>query len=416
MNALILPQKLHGSLTPPPSIHQTYHFLVAAALAQGVSHIRGVSRSANIKAMLDGICGLGADCRHISHEELSELEISGIMPDIQLPLPECNCDAAIETLRFLLPVALVLRGGGVFYGNQSLLAQALVPYIPLFAEKGISHEYTGGALRIRGELAPGTFRLRDDISPQILAGLLFALPLLSDPSTILFNAPLASHSYTAMTLDILQQFGITIDAQGWTAFDVPGNQVFTSLDATMEKDFSLASFLYVAQAIGNALAIQGMNRRSTQPESSIIRIAARLSDPGEAYIDVRLFPDLIPAIAVQAALREGEVTHILNTEHPHAENTDRLASIAYALNAVGGRIREYADKLVIKGVKSFTGGEVPLHGDYRIAMMLGIAATCSYGPIWIPEADNALDHAYPTFWEEFKKLGGIIRMLPSSIQ
>ena len=410
MNALILPQKLRGSLIPPPSIHQTYHFLIAAALAQGVSHIRGVSLSANIKAMLDGICGLGADCHHIQQENLTDLEISGIVPDLPHPLPECNCDAAIETLRFLLPVALTLRGGCVFYGNQNLIAQSLAPYIPLFKEKGIAHEYTGGALRIRGELSPGTFRLRGDVSPQILAGLLFALPLLPGSSNILLNAPLVSHSYAAMTLDILQQFGITIDAQGWTVFDVPGNQVFTALDATMEKDFSLASFFYVAQAIGNSLAIQGMNRRSTQSESSIMRISARLSDPGEAYIDARLFPDLIPAIAVQAALREGEVTHILNAE----ENSDHLAGIAHALNAIGGRIRDYADKLVIKGVKNFTGGEVPLHGDYRIAMMISIAATCSYGPIWIPEADTALHNTYPTFWEEFKKLGGIIRMLPSS--
>ncbi len=409
MKALLLPQELRGTVVPPPSTNHVHCLIMGAALSHGVSHIHGLALSDTIKAMLNGIRSLGAQSSLKKEGGITNLEIMGTTPDDASSLPECDCGGFGPVSRLLIPLALALRGGGVFRRCRKL-TRSLEPYASLFAEKGIECCGEGSTLTIRGRLKPGTYRLRGEVSPQLLAGLLFALPLLPSRSEILLSTPLESRSLVATALDTLARYGIAIETNSWSSFSVPGSQTYVPMDTVTEQDFSLAAFFYAAQGMGNPLSIQGMDMRSVQSESAIMRIAARLSDPGETHIDVRLFPDLVPAIAVQAALREGETTHILNAGSLRLEETDRLASLTQELETIGGIVREYADRLLIKGVRRFKGGETSSHGDDRVAMMLAVAATRSLGPIWI-EGAHCVRRTYPSFWQEWKRLGGAVRLL-----
>ena len=72
--------------------------------------------------------------------------------------PELDCGESGSTLRFLIPIALALRGGGVFTGQGRLMERPQKPYFDLFDEKGIRYERKDNVLTVEGRLTPGEYR------------------------------------------------------------------------------------------------------------------------------------------------------------------------------------------------------------------------------------------------------------------
>ena len=114
--------------------------------------------------------------------------------------------------------------------------------------------------------------------------------------------------------------------------------------------------------------------------------AARLAKPGSVTLDVRQCPDLVPALAVQAALRAGEVTEITGAARLRIKESDRLETVSTQLNRLGARITQTPDSLVIHGVPSLHGGLADSCNDHRIAMMLAMAATRADGTVRLMNA------------------------------
>ena len=63
MTLTITPTKLKGIVTPPPSKSQAHRLLIGAALAEGESVIRNVSRSQDMDATLRCLTELGGGIR-----------------------------------------------------------------------------------------------------------------------------------------------------------------------------------------------------------------------------------------------------------------------------------------------------------------------------------------------------------------
>ena len=138
--------------------------------------------SKDLAATLQGIEALGARSRH----EEDGLHLWGIsaMPSRKTALPpRLDCGESGSTLRFLIPVALAVAGGGIFTGHGRLMERPQQPYFELFREKGIDWQIQEGALTVRGTLLPGEYPLRGDVSSQFVTGLLYALPLLPGSRT-----------------------------------------------------------------------------------------------------------------------------------------------------------------------------------------------------------------------------------------
>ena len=378
MNVTITPGPLAGTITPPPSKSQAHRLLIAAALGTGESHIENLAHSQDIDATLRCMDALKAPGDG---------------------LPELDCGESGSTLRFLIPVALALRGGGKFTGRGRLMERPQEPYFVMFREKGISYEQKDGTLTVRGRLTPGDYTLPGDVSSQFVTGLLYALPLLEGDSRILLTTPLESRGYIDMTLDALEQFGVKAAYDGDRTFRVPGNQTYQPRDLTIEADWSNAAFWYAAQFVGCDLEIQGLNAFSAQGDMRIVPYFVKLQGKGPVDLDVSQCPDLVPPLAAMAALRGGENTRIVNAARLRIKESDRLA-------ALGARVEEYEDHLVIHGRERLAGGvTVSGHNDHRIAMMAAIAAIRCHGPVTITGAE-CVKKSYPDFWEDYRSLGG----------
>ena len=386
MNITITPTKLKGVVTPPPSKSYSHRALIAAALAGAGSELTNLADSKDIAATRRCLEALAA-------------------PGGGLPLLDCGESGS--TLRFLIPVALALRGGARFTGQGRLMERPQKPYFDLFDEKGVSYEQRDGVLTVQGRLTPGEYRLPGDVSSQFFTGLLYALPLLSGgDSEIILTSPLESRAYVDMTVEVMEHFCVRVEETptGWT---VLGGQSYRPNSLTIEADWSQAGFFYAALGLGSDLDIRGMNPDSTQGDRIIVPYYEKLAQSGDVELDVSQCPDLVPPLAVHAAVRSG-TTRIVNAARLRIKESDRLATVTATLNALGARIEEYPDSLTIHGVDALSGGvSVDCCNDHRIAMMAAVAATRCKAPVTLTGA-QCVDKSYPTFWEDYAALGGQI--------
>ena len=410
MTVTITPTKLKGTITPPPSKSQAHRLLIAAALADGESVIHNVALSKDITATVDCLEELGATFQW----EGSTVTVTGMgagpmSPMRRMALPHLDCGESGSTLRFLIPIALAVRGGGVFTGSGRLMERPLEPYFEIFREKGIFYEQKDGTLTVQGLLEPGVYRLPGNVSSQFFTGLLYALPLLSGPSAIIPTTELESEGYIHMTLQAMSRFGVEMAATMSLPpqYHPAGNQTYTPAEATVEADWSQAGFWYAARSLGNEVDIINMDPDSAQGDRAIVEHYVNLLKPGDLTMDVSGCPDLVPPLAAVGTVRQGR-TRLCNAARLRMKESDRLSAVTDVLCKLGAKVTEGPDFLEIEGLPTFPGGvTVDAHNDHRIAMMAAIAATACEHPVTITGAE-CVSKSYPNFWEDYVNLGGQI--------
>jgi 3-phosphoshikimate 1-carboxyvinyltransferase len=276
-------------------------------------------------------------------------------------------------------------------------------------------------------LKPGRYTLDGGVSSQFISGLLFALPLLGGDSELYLTGRVESAPYIALTLDMLEQFGVKADAFE-AGYRIPGGQKYRSPGTVrVEGDWSNAAFWLGAGAIGpkgEPLACTGLELSSRQGDRAITgllrRFGARVEENGSTVtvfggplrgtdVDARDIPDLVPILAVVAAAAEGE-TRIYGAARLRAKESDRLNTVTALLTALGAEARETDDGLFITGGSALTGGEASAGGDHRIAMAAAVAATVCAGPVTL-RGGQAVNKSYPGFFADFRALGGTVQEL-----
>lgn len=386
MNLTITPSRLSGVVTPPPSKSQAHRCLIAAKLAENDGFtLSNLAQSQDIQATERCMAALKAPGED---------------------LPHLDCGESGSTLRFLIPVALALRGGGVFTGHGRLMERPQQPYFDIFDAKGIQYGQTDGVLTVRGALTPGIYCLPGNVSSQFVTGLLYALPLLDGDSKISLTTKLESRGYVDMTVETLAQFGVQVERRE-NSFLIPGGQRYLGRDMAVESDWSQAAFWFAAMRLGNQVQVRGLNRHSSQGDRMIRDYFVDLSWPGAVEIDISQCPDLAPPLAVMAAVRQG-TTRLTNAARLRIKESDRLSSIARTMNSLGSQVEEGPDFLAIHGQDVLSGGcVVDCCNDHRIAMMAAIAATRCQEPVTLLGAE-CVAKSYPGFWEDYKMLGGTV--------
>ena len=385
MNLTITPARLAGTVAPPPSKSQAHRYLIAAALAGEGSAVHNLADSQDIQA---------------TQRCMSELKT------FRNHLPQLDCGESGSTLRFLIPLALALRGGGTFTGQGRLMDRPQTPYFQLFDEKGIRYRQENGVLTVEGRLTPGVYRLPGNISSQFVTGLLYALPLLDGDSEIILTTALESRSYVDMTLEALGAFGVKVLWSGEDILSIPGGQKYVPAEVRVEADWSQAAFWLAANCLGSEIILKDLNSGSTQGDRAVSRCAQMLSKPGNLEISLSDCPDLGPPLAAMAAVRQGG-TRLVNAARLRIKESDRLAAITAVLNAMGAEVGEFPDSLSIRGKDGLAGGcTVDCRNDHRIAMMAAAAATRCREPVTLLGAE-CVAKSYPDFWEHYRLLGGI---------
>jgi 3-phosphoshikimate 1-carboxyvinyltransferase len=337
-------------------------------------------------------------------------------------MPVLDCLESGNTLRFLMPLALVLSGGGRFLTSGRLAERPLGPYEALFAKQGIAFDRMADGFLVRGRLVPGRFELPGDVSSQFITGLLLALPLLDGGSEIILTTPPESDAYLKLTMDTMADFGVTVQRPNPQRFLVQGKQSYRSRDYTVEGDYSQAAVMLCAGALGSGVSVRGLNPASHQGDKAVIEL---LSQMGACFIledgacsmkasslhgirmDGGQFPDILPMMALVCCLSKGE-SRIENAGRLRLKECDRLAATVQELSKLGANIRAEGDNMIIYGREALAGGVLTdSHNDHRMAMMLSVAALHCREPLSLTNP-SCVKKTWPSYWDDYKALGGII--------
>lgn len=413
MDVKITPSRLCGTVTPPPSKSMAHRLLISAALSGGRSVISGLADSQDIQATRRCLSALGAWIEDLSPGTVRVHGLGNAIVEAG-PAPILDCGESGSTLRFLIPVALLVNGAAEFVGHGRLMERPLKPYEDLFREKGVAWKLENGVLDLDGgkgyedyALAPGEYRLPGNVSSQFFTGLLFVLPLLSGDSTLVPATPLESRDYLEMTRQAQALAGITSRWEG-DVLHIPGNQTYQPFTASVEADWSQAGFWYAAAFLDHPVTLSGLDGNSAQGDKVISELYWKLARPGEVEIDVSGCPDLLPPLAVIAAVRSG-TTRFVNAARLRMKESDRLATTAAMLRALGRPVETAPDALTVHG-GPLRGGVVDGANDHRIVMAAAIAASAASGEVTITGAE-AVQKSYPSFWDEYRRLGGECHVL-----
>lgn len=402
MIARIQPRKLSGSLRVIPSKSEAHRMLICAALADHPTRLEIGGTSQDIEATVRCLRGLGAE---ISEEN----GILTVQPVNRVALPETctlDCGESGSTLRFMLPVAGALGVETVFRMHGRLPERPIAPLDRELANGGCvldRPEYN--LLRIRGKLAAGGYSLPGNVSSQYITGMLLALSLCEGESRLEITGKMESAGYVDMTLQAMAKFGVLPEKKD--GFVVPGGWKFTSPDCVrIEGDWSNAAFWLCADALeGCNVQLSNLNPDSAQGDKRISgEIAAFLASDGPYTVDAANIPDLVPALAACACAAKKEMRFI-NAQRLRIKESDRIATVVAAVNALGGCASETSDGLVVYPAGMLAGGRVDAAGDHRIAMMAAIASVGCEGEVTVVGAE-AVNKSYPGFWRDFNSLGG----------
>lgn len=417
MDLRIEPRPLRGTVEAIPSKSDAHRLLILAALADKPAEVILSQSSGDIESTLLCLQALGAAISR------SGTAITVTPPAEVHPSPQLHCGESGSTLRFLLPVAAALCGGGSFRGAGRLPERPLGDLVEAMKKGGVAFSQEKLPFTITGRLGSGDFKLPGNVSSQYITGLLLALPLLSGDSTITIDGRLESSAYVEMTLASLRRFGAAV--QAWErGYRIKGGQKYISPGRVkVEGDWSNAAFFLAAGALGGPVTVTGLDRASPQGDRAVLQLLARLGAHLEmagkgaivsgaelrgCNIDVSETPDLLPVLAALAALAEGR-TNFSGCARLRLKESDRIASTAAMINSLGGSAAELPEGLIVQGGR-LSGGTVDSFGDHRIAMAAAVAAIRCAGPVTIVGA-GAVGKSYPLFFRHYVDLGGEVDVI-----
>ncbi|MDO4540363.1 MAG: 3-phosphoshikimate 1-carboxyvinyltransferase [Syntrophomonadaceae bacterium] len=420
MDVRIYPTALTGTIAAIASKSDAHRMLIAAALAEQPTIINMASHSDDIDATMQCLRALGAG---LEQAEPQRWHVTPLWAGRgETAVLDCRDSAA--TLRLLLPLAPLLCRKAFFTGSAQLARRPLAQLCEQLTRHGAVSSRFVLPLTISGPLRGGGFVLPGNVSSQFVSGLLLALPLLDQGSALELSSPLESAGYVDMTLDTLRRFGVQAEAFSG-GYRIPGGQRYHSPGTvTIEGDWSSGAGWLAAGALGRSVTVSGLDPASLQPDRAIAALlracGAKVTESGSAVTvsgaplqaftaDVSAMPDLAPILAVLGTAASG-TTVITGAERLRFKESDRLRSMTAGLNALGARIKETGDGLIIAGGRPLRGGTADSGGDHRVAMALAIAALRCEQPVIIRGAE-AVSKSYPTFWDHYRLLGGKLNEL-----
>lgn len=386
----------HGKISAPASKSMAHRLLISAALSEGVSTVRGVSKCDDVLATLDCLYNLGIRTEVLGDDvKIHGKNFNNIKANNTL-----WCKESGSTLRFLIPLALLSKNTIVFLGAPSLMARPMDVYAKLAKEKGLNFIADGETIVTRGPLAPGEYELPGNVSSQFISGLLFALPTLDGDSIIKITSSLESRPYIELTMKAISEFGIKTEWIDDYTIKIPGAQKYQPKDVSVEGDFSGAAFPDALNFLGGDVTVDGLSDSSLQGDK-VYKTHFESISSGIPMIHIGNCPDLGPILFALAAAKNGAVFD--GTKRLKIKESDRASAMAEELRKFGASVSVCDDTVVVYPKEFHAPTEILKgHNDHRIVMSLAIILTLFGGEI---DGAEAVKKSYPSFFNDLRRLG-----------
>ncbi len=410
-------QPLQGELDIPGDKSVSHRAIMLASIADGTSHIEGFLEGEDTRATAAIFTQLGV---RIEMPSSSQRIVHGVGVDgLRAPDAPLQCGNAGTGMRLLAGLLAGQPFDSILAGDASLSKRPMRRVIDPLSHMGARIEAKAGGLpplHIRGGRPLHGIDFASDVaSAQVKSAVLLA-GLYAHGETIV-REPHPTRDYSER---MLSAFGVEIDFSPGHA-RLRGGQRLRATDIKVPADFSSAAFLIVAATLvpGSRLRLRavGINPRRTGLLLALRAMGADIVEEnhaqhgGEPVADLvirhaplhgmdipeALVPDMIdefPILCIAAACADG-ITTIRGAAELRVKESDRIASMATGLLALGASIEQAPDGAVIEG-GVLNGGCVDSLGDHRIAMAFAVAGQCARGDVEILDIANVAT-SFPGF-------------------
>ena len=421
---LTAPYGAGGKLSIPGSKSISNRALLLSALSSGTTRLSNVLRSDDTSVMLDTLKTLGIGIKAVG-EVLEVKGGSGDFPNKAASLFLGNAGTAVRTL---VPVLSVLGGEYEISGVPRMHERPIGDLVDALRQIKCNIDYVSSEgfppLRLHQSdvSIPHEIVISGSISSQFLSGLLLALPLVGAEATVRVVGELVSKPYVALTLSLMEDFGVTVINKNFEIFEIaPGQKYISPGGYDIEADASSASYFLAAAALGRGLVrIENMSENSIQGDIDFLEVLAQLGvqfSSGEHWLevdgrsvekiksfdlDLNHIPDAAMTLAVMALFADGPCK-LRNIENWRVKETDRLSAMATELRKFGAQVNEGKDFLEVIPSKFINDGiTVETYDDHRMAMCFSLVSFAGVSvEILDPECVNK---TFPNFFDSLERI------------
>jgi 3-phosphoshikimate 1-carboxyvinyltransferase len=418
-------RNVRGSVSLPGDKSISHRYAMLAAIAEGPSRLENYSTGADCASTLGCLRSLGVKWERKDGVD-NTIEVQGSGLSLTAPKEALDCGNSGSTIRMLSGIVAGQKFSSEMAGDESLsrrpMERVITPLTAMGAE--IISQNGRPPLHIRGGNLKGIGYQMPVASAQVKTCLLFA-GLLADGETRI-EEPLRTRDHGEVAL---RAFGASLERKG-NEVRIRGSQRLRGIQARVPGDLSSAAFFLCAAALfpGSQLTVANLLMNPTRARLLDIlmqmglRISvtqleelhgelvgtlqvegARLKGPTITGADTAALIDEIPVLAAIAPYTEHGI-EVRDAKELRVKESDRIASIAINLRAMGAEVEEREDGLKISGGQSLHGAELESFGDHRIAMAFSIAALRAQGETLIHGSQCAAI-SYPEF---FSALEGLV--------
>ena len=410
---------LDAEVVIPGSKSYTQRALIIASLAHGKSFLRNYLISEDIQYLTEGLRFLGAEILKTGEDII----VTGTGGNITNPGMEIYLGNNGTATRFLTSLVSLGKGEFVISGDSRLCERPIKPLLDALSGLGVdarSKNKNGcppviiNANGIKG----GGITFTNVDSSQYISSVLICSPFAETDIEIKLKGSTVSLPYVNMTIETMKKFGVEVVRKNEDHYIIKNNQQYIGQRYLIEGDVSNASYFFLAAALCKGkVRVMNINPQTLQGDIGLLDIMERLGisvirgddwvkvigkemKSGEYVFDMGDMPDVVPTLAVLAAIRPGR-TVIKNVAHLRVKESDRIAAVVTELERTGIRAEETDDGLIIDGGMPH-GAEIETYNDHRIAMsfaMLGLAIA----GIKIKDRE-CVNKSFPCFWDELEKL------------
>lgn len=415
MRSLVVegPTSLRGRIRVPGDKSISHRALLLAALADGKSIIRGLSRGDDVGHTSAAVTSLGALVRRRT-DEVTEVT-GGNLREAEQVINVGNSGTGIRLLAGMvaaLPFLTVLEGDSSVAGRP--MGRVVRPLREMGARIDGRDDGEYPPLVVRGGGLHGIEYEIPVASAQVKGAILLAGLGADGPTVVHEPFPTRAH-----TEEMLASCGVEVHSDGLTVTVSPGE--VSPFEMDVPADPSQGAFWVVAACITpdsdvtvenlylgparagfvDALIRMGADLEIDQESGAVRARSSELRGTVIESADVPGLVDEIPALAVAAAVASGE-TRFVGVAELRVKESDRLAAIETELGALGVRVEAATESLVVHGGR-LRPATVRSHGDHRIAMAAAVAGLAAHGAS-VVEGWDCVATSYPGFEQDLEGL------------
>lgn len=407
-----------GTIRPPGSKSLTNRALIVAALAEGTSRLTGVLDSRDTQVMIDSLRRLGIAVNHSPADHTAD--VTGCSGRLLVNAADLWLENSGTSIRFLTAVCALGHGRFRLDGNTRMRERPIGDLLSSLRDFGISITSELGTdcppVVLNGTGLPGgTTTVNANVSSQFLSAILMASPCAASSVEIQLAGEMVSEPYVEMTLEVMSQFGVTVDRSEPGRYRI-APQSYHGREYDIEPDASAASYFFAAAAVtGGEVTVEGLSATALQGDVHFVGALEQMGcevtwNPSSITvrgrllrgidIDMNAISDTAQTLACVAPFATGP-TRIRNVAHMRHKETDRVGAVVTELTRLGLNVEEHPDGMTIHP-GALRPGTVATYDDHRMAMSFSLLGLRTPG---IVIADpGCTSKTYPHFFDDLDRL------------